>query len=172
MHVAHGGHRVLVHHRGRERRLEGHVGSGRAVVAGRGAGGHALGARPAGQGDEGHVAAPGRDGLRGVGHVDHVGGAAGLGGVDVAQAEAHVVGHGEAAQPGRVARAEVAVHVVLGEPGVGERAAGHLRVELGQRDPVRLAGGMLEGADDAGLVPDAHDRSLALTPSRRRAPPG
>ncbi len=86
---------------------------------------------------------------------------AGLGGVDVPQAQAHVVGHGEAAQAGRVARAEVAVHVVLGEARVGERAVRDLGVELGERDAVRLAGRMLEDADDVGLVPDAHDFAAA-----------
>ena len=115
-------HRVQVHHRGPERELEGHVGRGGAVVARRRAGRHALGARPAGQRDQRHVALARGDGLGGVADVHHVGRAAGLGRVDVAELEPHVVGHRQRAQAGRVAGAEVAVDVVLGEAGVRERA--------------------------------------------------
>ena len=38
--------------------------------------------------------------------------------------ESQVVGHRQRPEPGRVARAEVAVDVVLGEPGVRQHAAG------------------------------------------------
>ena len=58
----------------------------------------------------------------GVADVDEVGRAAGLGRVDVAHAQAEVLGHGQAADAGRVAGAEVRVDVGQRQPGVGERA--------------------------------------------------
>src|SRR5262249_51236931 len=100
-----------------------------------------------------------RNGLRGVRHVDDVRRAARLGGVDVAKLEPHVVGHRQAAQAGRVPRAEVAVHIAQRQPGIGESAVGRFGVRLCERLCVRLARGMLEDASDAGLVLDAHRTS-------------
>jgi hypothetical protein len=106
---------VLVHHRRPVRVLERHVGHADAVVARRRAGGHALRARPAPASViERDVALAHGDGLRGVGDVDDVGRAAGLRGVDVPELQPHVVGHREAAEARRVARAEVAVDVLRG----------------------------------------------------------
>ena len=162
VHVAHGRHGVLVHHGRAVGELERHVGHAHAVVARGGARGHALGSRPAGQGDQGHVALAGGDGLRGMADVDDVRRSARLRGVHVAELEPHVVGHGEPAQPGRVARAEVAVDVGPGEPGVLQRALGDLGVELGQRLVVGLAGGMLVDARDVGLSLDRHEGILSV----------
>ena len=78
VHVAHGRHGVLVYHRRPIGELEGHVGNTRAIVQGGRARGHALGPWPPGQGDQSHVALAGRDGLRGVAHVDDVRRPAGL----------------------------------------------------------------------------------------------
>src|SRR4029453_11852803 len=129
------------------------------VVARRGAGGHAFRARPAGQRDERHVALSGCDRRRRVGDVDHVRGATGLGGVDVPELEPHVVGHRQPAQPGRVARAEVAVHVGAAEPGGLQRAPRRFGVELSQGLLVGLARGMLEDTGDVGLALDTHGSS-------------
>ena len=165
VHVPHGGHGVLVHHRRPERELERHVRHAHAVVARGRARGHALGARAAGQRDQRHVALAGRDGLRGVPDVDDVRRAARLRGVHVPELEPHVVGHGEPAQPGRVARAEVAVDVGLGEPRVLQGALGDLGVELGQRLVVGLAGGMLVDSSDVGLSLDRHGMILSVPPA-------
>jgi hypothetical protein len=93
-----------------------------------------------------------------VADVDEVGGAAGLGGVQVADVlQAHVVDHREAAEARRVAGAEVAVDIVLAEPGVGERANGALGVELRGGFVGRVARRVLKRAHDVGLALDAHD---------------
>src|SRR5262249_39652905 len=89
--------------------------------------------------------------------------------VDVADLEPHVVGHREATEPGRVARAEVAVHVGACEPGVPERAGGGLGVQLRERFVVGLARGMLKNASDVGLALDRRVRSRARAPSARCA---
>ena len=117
-------------------------------------------AGPPGQRDQRHRALAQRDRLGGVADVEHVGRAAGVRGVHVAELESQVVGHRQRSEPGRVARAEVAVDVVLGEPGVRERAPRDLGVELGDRLVVRLARGVLERADDVGLALDGHRRAV------------
>ena len=165
VHVPHGGHGVLVHHRRPEGILERHVRHAHAVVARGRACGHALGSRAAGQGDQRHVALAGRDRLSGVPDVDDVRRPARLRGVHVAELEPHVVGHGEPAQPGRVARAEVAVDVGLGEPGVLQGTLGDLGVELGQRLVVGLAGRMLVDSSDVGLSLDRHGMILSVPPA-------
>jgi len=171
MHVAHRRHRVLVHHRRPERKLERDVGRRRPVAARRRARRHALGARPPRQRDQRDVALAGDDRLGGVGDVDHIGRAAALRRVDVADLEPHVVGHREATEPRRVARAEVAVHVGACEPGVPERAGGGLSVQLRERFVVGLARGMLEDAGDVGLALDRHVRSRDRAPRRAARPP-
>ena len=131
VHVAHGGHGVLVDHGGSEGKLERDVGRG-PVVPRRGAGSHALGARAAGQGNQRDLALARGDGLGGVSHVNHVGRSPRLRGVDVPELESHVIRHGKPAQSRRVARAEVSVHVLPGEPGVDEGTLRRLRVELSE----------------------------------------
>ena len=144
----------------------GHGGDGRAR---HGAGGHALRAGPPRQRDQRHRALAQRDRLGGVADVEHVGRAAGVRGVHVPELEAQVVGHRQRAEPGRVARAEVAVDVVLGEPGVRERAVRDLGVELGDRLVVRLARRVLERADDVGLALDGQRQGCAASTDVRIA---
>jgi len=93
-----------------------------------------------------------------VADVDEVGGAAGLGGIQVTDVlQAHVVDHGEAAEARRVAGAEIAVDVVLAEPCIGERADGALGVELRGGLVGSVARRVLKRAHDVGLALDAHD---------------
>src|SRR3989442_1412813 len=115
------------------------------------------------QRDQCDLALAERNGLGGVGDVDDVGRPAGVGRVHVAELQAQVVGHRERPEPGRVARAEVAVHVVLAEPRVLERAPGDFGVELRHRLVVGLARRMLEGARDVGLALDRHRRAAPFS---------
>ncbi len=79
--------------------------------------------------------------------------------IPVAQFQAEIVDHRQRAKPGRVAgSAEIAVDVVLAEPGIGERALRAFGVQLEQRFVVGLARRMLEDPDDIGLPFDAHRR--------------
>ena len=165
VHVPHRGHGVLVDDRRPVRELERDVRARGPVAARRGAGGHALGARPARERDQRHVALARRDRLRGMRDVNDVGRSARLRRVDVPELEPHVVGHGQAAEARRIARAEIAVDVVLREVGVGERAHRRLGVELRQRLLVRLARRMLVDTRDIGLALDGHAR-LASLPAR------
>ena len=159
VHVAHGAEAVHVGGDGSEGGFPGGIGDGGEDGAGVGAG-VSFAAGAAGEGDEGDLAAASGDGFGGVGDVGDVAAAADVGAVEVAEAEVHVVGHGEGAEAGGVAGAEVAVDVVLGEPGVVEGADGGFGVELGDGFVGGLAGGVLVGTDDAGLAFDAHGRSL------------
>jgi len=92
--------------------------------------------------------------------MNDVGGAARLRRIHVAKLEPHVVDHGEPAQARRVARAEVAVHVVPGESRVFQRSAGGLGVELSQRLVVGFTRGMLVDPSDIGLALDGHARLI------------
>jgi len=156
VHVAHGGHRVHVDDGGSIDGFEADI-RGIAVGAGGGAGGHAFGARPPGEGDEAYGGLAGGDGLRGMADVQHVGRAAGLGAVHVAHvAQAHVFNHRQCAEPGCVAGAEVAVHIVDAKARIGQRPARALRMDLRHRLVRRLACGVLVDARDIGFAPDAH----------------
>ena len=88
--------------------------------------------------------------------VDEVGGATGVGGVQVADVQPEVVHHAQRSEPGRVTGAEIAVHVLQGEAGVGERAARALRMQLRGGLVGGLARRMLVGPDDAGLASNGH----------------
>jgi hypothetical protein len=139
------------------------VGPGARHRAGR----HALGARTAGQGDERDLALAGGDRLGRVGDMDHVGRAAGIGGVHMARLQPHVLDHRHRSETGRVAGAEVAVDIVLGEARVLERPLGDLRVELRQRDVLRQARRVFVDAGYVGLTLDAHRRPISLLELRR-----
>jgi len=112
--------------------------------------------RAARQGDERDIAAARGDRLGGMGHVQDGGGAAALGGVDMAQFQAQVFGDRGGAQTGRVAGAEIAVHVVLGEARILQRALGALGVDLRGGLVGGVAERMLVGAHDVGLALNAH----------------
>ena len=170
----------LVHVPARRQRVHTqHVGSVEAFEAGLGRGGEggdgvggaaragsapatedarARGSRLPGQRHEGDAALPRGDGCGCVTDVDVVRRATGLGGVDVGElVEAEIIGHRHRAEAGGVAGAEVAVDVVEGEPGVGQRAQRHLGVDLRQRPVGDLAPWVLVSAHDEGLASDGHD---------------
>ena len=160
VHVAHGAHGVHVHHRRPVGELEGLVRRRRAAAAARhGAGRHAVGARPAGQGDQRHLALARRDRLGGVGDMQQIGRAAGVGRIDVARLQPHVLDHRHRPEARRIAGAEIAVDVVLGEAGIVQRALGHLGVDLRQRDVRREPRRMLVDAGNVGFALDAHRRA-------------
>ena len=72
------------------------------------------------------------------------------------QLQAHVVGHAEGAEAGRVAGAVVGVDIVLGESGVGQGALGAFGVNLGGAQVWNLPERMLEDAGDVGFSLNAH----------------
>ena len=100
VHVAHGAHGIHVRRGRRIGELELQIRLVRIAGARRGTGRHAFAARPAGERDQRDVAAAGGDCLGGVPDVHEIGRAAGVGGVDVAQLEVHVVDHRQAPRPG------------------------------------------------------------------------
>src|SRR5712671_3454937 len=101
--------------------------------------------------------------------LQQVGRPAGIGRIPVAQLEPEIVDHRQCAEPGGVAgRAKISVDVVLGEPGIDERALGAFGMQLKQRLVVGLARRMLEDSDDIGLAFYAH-RGLLLPFLRRNA---
>src|SRR6266702_5366732 len=116
------------------------------------------GARLAGQRDQRDRALARRDRLRRVAEMDDVGAAAGVGAVYMAQIEAEIIDH----RPGtarRVTGAEVAVDVVLGEPGILDRAFGDLGVKLGCGFVRRMPGRMFVDPGNVGLALDGQIRS-------------
>ncbi len=161
VHVAHRDHGVHVDDAGPERRLE-------AVVGGRAAPGThtvvflGVGTRSASQRDQRHLAMAGGDRLCRVAHMEYIGRTAGLGAVDLAQLQAHVLGLVDAAHAGHVARAVVGVDVVLVQTGVVERALGDLGVQLRHGFAGALAQRVLVDARDVGLAFDAHATSFSV----------
>ena len=120
VHVAHGAHAVGVVGGGAVGGLEIELGAGRARR-------RRAGARLAGQRDQRDAAFAGGDRLGGVAEMDQIGAAAGLGGIEMADLEAEIIGHGH--HPARrVAGAEVAVDIGLGEARVLQRAFGDFGV--------------------------------------------
>src|SRR3546814_14563891 len=87
---------------------------------------HALGARPASQRDQRDAALAGGNRLRGMADVDEIRRTAGIGGIDVAQLQAHVIGHVARAEARRIAGAALAVDVVLAQAGVFPRPFGQI----------------------------------------------
>ena len=99
----------------------------------------------------------------------HVGGAAKLGGIDMAElCEIEILGHGGGAGARRIAGAEKAVDIVAREPGIGERAERHLGVQLRHRLIRRVPRRMLVRAGDIGLALDGHSNT---SPARRDRSP-
>ena len=133
VHVAAGRHGVHVRRRRPVGKLELQVGLLHVAHAGCGAGRHAFRARPTGERHERDIAAAGRNCLERVADMDVVGRATGVGRIDVAELEAHVFDHREAAEARRVAgRAEIPVDVTLAQPRVVESTLGDLRMQLRQ----------------------------------------
>jgi hypothetical protein len=62
-----------------------------------------------------------------------VGRAAGVGGIEMAELQAHVLDHRQAAEARRIARrAEITIYIVLAEPCVVERTFGNFGMQLSQ----------------------------------------
>ena len=127
---------------------------------------HALAAWPARQCDQRHVAASRGDGLRCMRDQHQIGGAADIGGIHVPHAQVHIVDHRERAHAGCVPRAEIAVDVLLGEPGVFQSALGAFRVKLRHRLVGRPSGGVLESTSDISaplqIYPWLHSVSTSI----------
>ncbi len=162
IHVPHGAHGVEIHRGRAERELERHVRRVGIVDARRGPGRHALRARPAGQRDQRDAALAGGDGGGGMRHMDQIGRAAGVGGIHVPDVEADIVEHRQGTEPGGIAGTEIAVDIAQREPGVGQRPARDLGVQLPERLVERLAGRMLVGTDDIGRSAVAHAGTRSL----------
>ena len=156
MHVAHRAHRVHVGGGGAVRVFELHLRLSGAAGARRGAGGHALAARTAGQGDQRDAAAAGGDGLQCVADGDLIGRTSDIGGIHVTAFQVHVVDHGQRAEAWGIAGAVIAVDVVLGEAGILQRALGALGMEQGHRFIGGLARRMLVGTDDVARSLQTH----------------
>ncbi len=156
VHVPHRAHGVAVRRGDGVRRLP----SGLGLVGGSGprrrAGRHAFAARPPRERDQRDVAFAGSDRLGRMRGERDVGGAAKLGGFGMAKLQVHVFRHGGGAGARRIAGAEIAVDVVAGEPGIGQRAQRHLGVELRHGLVRRMPRRMLERAGDIRLALDAH----------------
>ncbi|APO52550.1 hypothetical protein BD122_19806 [Bradyrhizobium diazoefficiens] len=155
VHVAHGTHAIGI--------MRGRAVSGLEIGfrAGR-ARRHHAGARFPGERDQRDRALARRDRFRGMTEMDDVGTAAGLGGIDVAElfgVEAEIVDHRPGAA-GRVARAEIAVDIVLAEPGILDRALGDLGVELGGGFVRRMPGRVFVDPGNVGLALDGQNRGL------------
>ncbi len=94
--------------------------------------------------------------------MDDVGTAAGLGGIDVAEllgVQPEIIDHRPGAA-GRVARAEIAVDIVLGEPGILDRALRDLGVQLGGGFVRRMPGRVFVDPGNVGLALDGQNRGL------------
>src|SRR5690242_4608375 len=90
-------------------------------------------------------------------HVHVVGGATGIGRIDMAELEAHVFDHRQTAESRRIARStEIAIYVALAEPCVFERALRNLGMQLRERLVRRLACWMFVYTDDVGLAFETH----------------
>ena len=151
VHMAHGTHAIGIV-RGRPvGRLEIGLGAGRARR-------HRPGARLARQRDQRDRAFARRDRLGGMAEMDQIGAAAGLGGIDVADFQAEIIDHRPGAARG-VAGAEIAVDIVLGQPGILDRALGDLGVELGGGFVGCMPGRMLVNPGNVGLALDGQMRS-------------
>ena len=168
MHVAHGAHGVTVGRGQPVRKFPRRFRLVRIAQPRRGAGRLALAARPAGQRHQRHVAFAERDGFGGVRGKRHIGRAAELGGIDVAEFQIHVLGHGGRPGARRIAGAKIAVDVVSAQPCILQRTKRHLGVKLRHRLIRRMPGRMLIRPGDIGLTFDCHSRT---SPARRNRNP-
>ena len=162
VHVPRRDHRIGIHRGDAEREFPLRVRRIGAADARRGAR-MPLRARPPRQGDQRDRALAGGDRFGRMRHMGDVGTAADIGAVVVAQREIHVVGHGQRAEAGRVAGAEVAVDVLLGQPGVAQGAERRFRVQLGDGLVLGQPRRVLIGTGDIGLPLDRH--ALGRSPS-------
>ena len=155
VHVASGHQGIAVDGERAKRRFKRLVGNVRAKISRLKAAG-CLGPWASGERDQGDVAMSCSDGLGRVRDVNQIGRATGLGGVDVARTNAHVLDHAERAQPGGIARAEVAVNIGQCEPGVADCAERALHVQLSHALVRRETGGVLIRTNDVGLASNTH----------------
>src|SRR5262249_54345667 len=115
---------------------------------------HRPGARFASERDQRNRAFAGGDGFRRMAEMNQVGTAAGIGGIDVAHlVEAEIIDHRPGAA-GRVSGHEVAVDIVLGEPGILDRPLGDLGVQLCGGFVGCVPGRVLKNTGNVGLALD------------------
>ena len=149
VHVAHGTHAIGIVRGGPISRLKIDLGARRARR-------HRPGPRLARQRHQCDRAFSCRDGLGGMAEMDQIGAAAGVGGIDMTQllgVETEIIDHRPSAA-WRVTSHEVAVDVVLGEPGVLNGALGDLGMELGGGFVGCMPGGVLKDPGNVGLALD------------------
>ena len=158
VHMAHRAHAIGVMRGSAVSRLKILLGAG-------GARRHRRGARLAGQRDQRDRAFAGGDGFGRMADMDDVGTAAGFGGVDMPHLQPEIIHH----RPGaarRIAGAEIAVDIGLGQPGVLERALGDFGMQLRGGFVGCMPGRMLVNPGDVGLAFDRQCSSpLAFLPS-------
>ena len=146
VHMAHRAHAIGIMRGGAVSRLKVLLGSRRARR-------HYAGARLAGQRDQRDRAFSGGDGFGCMAEVDQIGTAAGFGGVDMPHLQPEIVDH----RPGaarRIAGAEIAVDVGLGQAGIFERALGDFGMQLRGGFVGGMPGRMLVNSGDVGLAFD------------------
>jgi len=146
MHVAHSAHAVNVVRGGVVGGLEIDLGAGRARR-------HGAGARFSSQRDQRDRAFAGGDRLRGMAEMDQIGAAAGVGGIEMTDLEAQIIGHRHHAT-GRVASAEIAVDIGLGQACVLQRALGDFGMKLCGGFIGCVPGRMLVDPGEVGLTLD------------------
>lgn len=80
---------------------------------------------------------------------------------DVPDLEAHILDHRHRAEAGRIAGAEVAVDIVLGETGILQRTLGHFGVDLCQGQVLGQSRWMLIDTGNIRFALDAHRRGFS-----------
>ncbi len=146
VHVAHGTHAVRIVRSSAVRRLKISLRAG-------GAWRHRARARLAGQRDQRDRTFARSDRFGGVSEMDQIGATAGIRGIDMAHLQAEIIDHRQRAAR-RVAGAEIAVNIGLGQPGVFDRAFGDLSVQLRSGFVGCVPGRMLIDAGNVGLALD------------------
>ena len=125
---------------------------------------HATGTGQAAVGDDRHVNAPGGDGGQGVGQVELEGTAAHGGVVHVLGVQIQVVGQVHAAVADTAGSGEQAVHVLLGQAGVGQSLDDALPLNLQLALVRRVAGNVLVNAHDGrAMLKVNHKRKASKT---------
>ena len=128
----------------------------------RGAGGHRLSARAPGQRDQRDIAFAQRNRFHRMADMHHIRTATHIGGIEVLELrQPQIIRHIEGPKPRRGAGAEKPVHIILGKPGILQRAIGDFSMQLGHGCIIGLAGRVLKGAHDIALAIGTHEWRLS-----------
>ena len=94
--------------------------------------------------------------------MHHVRTAAHIGGIEVLEfRQPQIIRHIERAEPRRGAGAEKPVNIILGKPGILQRAIGDFSMQLRHGCIIGLAGRVLKGAHDIALAIGTHEWRLS-----------